>query len=119
MLPSFGSPGGSASIGGHHDCAAIIVTVVIPAAIPRHSYPRTPAGAFIKADAGGVLEVTQAENTLRSRAPVWVSVQVRPPSCDTAVPALLGSAGSRSPPPTMPCHAFTKSHRERAGTRGN
>src|ERR1700757_2515507 len=35
---------------------------------------------------------------------LFVSCQVRPPSFDVAVAALFGSVGSRSPPPTMPCH---------------
>src|SRR6267142_2408818 len=37
-----------------------------------------------------------------------VSVQVWPPSWEVAVRALLGSLGSRSPPPTMPCHGSRK-----------
>src|SRR4029077_20216550 len=37
-----------------------------------------------------------------------VSVQVRPPSFEVAVPALLGSVGSKSPPPTIPCQASRK-----------
>src|SRR5213594_4757339 len=37
-----------------------------------------------------------------------VSVQVCPPSSEVAVAALLGSAGSRSPPPTMPCQGSRK-----------
>src|SRR5512134_3226276 len=37
-----------------------------------------------------------------------VSVHVTPPSSDVAVAALLGLAGSRSPPPTMPFHGLRK-----------
>src|SRR6266536_6045204 len=37
-----------------------------------------------------------------------VSFQVLPPSLDVAVDALLGSAGSKSPPPTMPCKGSRK-----------
>src|SRR5437899_7901334 len=39
----------------------------------------------------------------------FVSFQVWPPSFDVAVLALLGSLGSRSPPPTMPCQGSRKS----------
>src|SRR5882757_622026 len=38
----------------------------------------------------------------------FVSVQVLPPSEEVAVLALLGSLGSRSPPPTMPCQGSRK-----------
>src|SRR5215470_8093127 len=37
-----------------------------------------------------------------------VSFHVRPPSLDVAVLAFPGSPGSRSPPPTMPCHGSRK-----------
>src|SRR5439155_16427107 len=34
---------------------------------------------------------------------LFVSFQILPPSSEIAVPALLGSLGSKSPPPTIPC----------------
>src|SRR5580700_3938060 len=36
----------------------------------------------------------------------FVSVHVTPRSLDVAVLALFGSFGSKSPPPTMPCHGL-------------
>src|SRR5262245_34874564 len=39
----------------------------------------------------------------------FVRLHVTPPSLETAVRALLGSAGSRSPPPTMPWNGSRKS----------
>src|SRR6266700_3923158 len=39
---------------------------------------------------------------------LFVSFQVAPPSLDTAVFALLGSPGSKSPPPTIPCQGSRK-----------
>src|SRR5208337_1291841 len=38
----------------------------------------------------------------------FVRFQVLPPSPDVAVAALLGSPGSKSPPPTMPCQGSRK-----------
>src|SRR5438105_13101977 len=40
---------------------------------------------------------------------LFVSFQLLPPSEETEVAALFGSAGSKSPPPTMPCQGSRKS----------
>src|SRR5437588_852874 len=39
----------------------------------------------------------------------FVKIHVWPPSLDLAVSALLGLLGSKSPPPTTPCHGSRKS----------